>query len=67
MTKRVPISVRLTDDERAALDSAAAEVGLSISATIRLVLVQGLRRRGLLRKNGRAIVQGRVVVIGQRS
>ena len=67
MTKMVPISVRLTDDERAALDSAAAEVGLSISATIRLVLVQGLRRRGLLRKNGRAIVQGRVVVIGQRS
>lgn len=50
MPKRDPISVRLSDDERQALDSAAAEAGMSLSSAARRAIREWLRRRGLLRK-----------------
>lgn len=46
-TKRIQIHVRLTQDQRAAIDAAAKEKGVSREAWIRFALCRAMKRRDL--------------------
>ena len=45
-----PIGIRFSEDERAALEKAAAKDDRKLSAMARKLVVDGLRRRGYLRQ-----------------
>jgi hypothetical protein len=45
------IGLRLFDDERAALDAAAEEKSLALSAMVRMIVAEWLRKHGWLRRS----------------
>lgn len=51
MTKRDPIGVRFSDEERAALDAAAEEKSLALSAMVRMIVAEWLRKHGFLKRS----------------
>jgi hypothetical protein len=50
MPKKHPIGVRLSDEERDALTAAAEDKSLALSAMVRTIVAEWLRKQGWLRK-----------------
>jgi uncharacterized protein (DUF1778 family) len=50
MPKKHPIGVRLTDEERSALEAAAEGTSLALSAMVRMIVAEWLRKHGWLKR-----------------